>query len=125
AAGTAVQQEGDRLLDHARPVGHERGALDVKEQLGVAHFGPHASTSTSEIAPASPHPQPLPPYRGVHWTPDLRSHGASVLRTSPRPPYHGASVLRTSPRPRCDGRGETDWRVPSPAKRKGLGGGGR
>ena len=48
--------------------------------------GSQAPLAPSKMTPGSAlHPRPLPPSQGVHWTPDLRSHGAPRQAASPRP----------------------------------------
>src|SRR5581483_8141934 len=94
--------EGSHRLVHA-PTSPKQAAHPGRDI--ASNLGPHDPLSSFAGMNSPPPPVPLPAFRGVHWTPDPRSHGASVLRTSPRPPYHGASVLRTSPRPRTRERG--------------------
>jgi hypothetical protein len=40
-ARSAVDDEGDRSLAHARPVRHQAHAIDVKVDFGVADSGSH------------------------------------------------------------------------------------
>src|SRR5581483_4666738 len=79
----------------------------------------------------SPHPRrafskpdfvPLPSHRGVHWTPDPRSHGASVLRTPPRRPTMEPPSCGHLHGPAAAGEGETRHVLPSPPQWGGVGG---